>query len=507
MANNPVAERDNSVIVEMKNIDMRFGGIHALDHVSLTLRRGEVHALMGENGAGKSTLMKILIGLYTPTEGEIYFNGEQVHFKSIADAKKLGISMIFQELNQVKHMTVMENIFLGREPKDKFGNIDFKAMETETVKLLAQLGVELNPKDKMVDLTVAKGQLVEIVKAISNNADVIIMDEPTSALSHAEIDYLLKMVRKLCDEGKAIVFISHKLEEVYGVCKTVTILRDGHFIHTGAVADISENEMIKMMVDREVSELFPKQESVIGEPILEVKNLTRKGNFNNVSFTLHKGEILGFAGLMGAGRTELAEAIMGVRTYDSGEIYLNGERIENKIPADAIRRGIIMVPEDRKKSGIVGKLSVRDNLLLSSLGKCLKGGYLQRKLEDEFCEKYGKKLEIKCGTIEQKVGELSGGNQQKVIVSRILNADPDIIILDEPTRGIDVKTKSDIHRLMSQLACEGKAVIMISSELPEVLGMSDRIIVLNEGTVTGVLNRNEASPDIVMKYAVKKEEN
>ena len=507
MANNPVAERDNSVIVEMKNIDMRFGGIHALDHVSLTLRRGEVHALMGENGAGKSTLMKILIGLYTPTEGEIYFNGEQVHFKSIADAKKLGISMIFQELNQVKHMTVMENIFLGREPKDKFGNIDFKTMEAETVKLLAQLGVELNPKDKMVDLTVAKGQLVEIVKAISNNADVIIMDEPTSALSHAEIDYLLKMVRKLCDEGKAIVFISHKLEEVYGVCKTVTILRDGHFIHTGAVADISENEMIKMMVDREVSELFPKQESVIGEPILEVKNLTRKGNFNNVSFTLHKGEILGFAGLMGAGRTELAEAIMGVRTYDSGEIYLNGERIENKIPADAIKRGIIMVPEDRKKSGIVGKLSVRDNLLLSSLGKCLKGGYLQRKLEDEFCEKYGKKLEIKCGTIEQKVGELSGGNQQKVIVSRILNADPDIIILDEPTRGIDVKTKSDIHRLMSQLACEGKAVIMISSELPEVLGMSDRIIVLNEGTVTGVLNRNEASPDIVMKYAVKKEEN
>lgn len=507
MANDHVEEKGNPIIVEMKNIDMRFGGIHALDNVSLTLRKGEVHALMGENGAGKSTLMKILNGLYTPTKGEIYFNGERVHFKNIADAKKKGISMIFQELNQVKHMTVMENIFLGREPKDKFGSIDFKKMESETGALLAQLGVSVNPKDKMADLTVAKSQLVEIVKAISNNADVIVMDEPTSALSQSEIEYLLTMVGKLCAEGKAIVFISHKLEEVYGVCKTVTILRDGHFIHSGAVADISESEMIKMMVDREVSELFPKQESVIGEPILEVKNLTRKGDFNDISFTLHKGEILGFSGLMGAGRTELAEAIMGVRSVDSGEIYLHGEKIVNKIPADAIKRGIIMVPEDRKKNGIVGKLSVRNNLLLSSLTKCLKGGCLQRKLENNFCEEYESKLEIKCGNLDQKVGELSGGNQQKVIVSRVLNADPDIIILDEPTRGIDVKTKSDIHRLMSQLACGGKAIIMISSELPEVLGMSDRIIVLNEGSITGILDRSEASPDVVMRYAVKKEEN
>ena len=404
-------------------------------------------------------------------------------------------------------MTVMENIFLGREPKDRFGSVDFKKMETDTKALLEQLGIQLDPKEKMYNLTVAKFQLVEIVKAISYDADVIIMDEPTSALSQSEIDYLLKMVKKLCAEGKAIVFISHKLEEVYGVCKTVTILRDGHFIHSGAVADISEAEMIKMMVDREVSELYPKQEAQIGETILEVKNLTRKGEFQNISFSLHKGEILGLAGLMGAGRTEVAEAIMGMRKLDSGEIYLKGEKIVNRIPTDAIKRGIIMVPEDRKKNGIVLKLSVRDNLLMSSLNKCLKNGFLQKKLEDGFCEKYKNKLEIKCGTTAQKAGELSGGNQQKVIVSRILNVDPDIIILDEPTRGIDVKTKSDIHRLMSQLACEGKAVIMISSELPEVLGMSDRIVILNEGRMTGILSREEATPDVVMKYAVKKGEN
>lgn len=500
------AEKDN-VIVEMKHIDMRFGGVHALDDVSLTLRRGEVHALMGENGAGKSTLMKILIGLYVPTKGEIFYKGKQVHFKSVADTKKLGISMIFQEFNQVKHMTVMENIFLGREPKNKYGSVDFKKMESDTRRLLEQLGIQLDPKEKMYNLTVAKFQLVEIVKAISYNADVIIMDEPTSALSNAEIDYLLKMVKKLCEEGKAIVFISHKLEEVYGVCKTVTILRDGHFIHSGLVSEISESEMIKMMVDREVSELFPKLDSEIGKPILEVKNLTRKGEFENISFTLHQGEILGIAGLMGAGRTEVAEAIMGMRRLDSGEIYLKGKKIVNRIPTDAINRGILMVPEDRKKNGIVLKLSVRDNILMSSLKKCMKNGFLQKKLEDVYCEKLKNKLEIKCNTVQQKSGELSGGNQQKVIISRVLNADPDIIILDEPTRGIDVKTKSDIHRLMSQLACEGKAVIMISSELPEVIGMSDRIIVLNEGHITGIVDRKEAEPDLIMKYAVKKEEN
>lgn len=506
----PVTEMSRTekgqAIVEMKHMFMRFGDMYALNDVSITLRRGEVHALMGENGAGKSTLMKILIGLYTPTKGEIYYKGQLVHLKSVADTKRLGISMIFQEFNQVRHMTVMENVFLGREPKNRFGSVDFRKMESDTSQLLQQLGISLNPREKMYNLTVAKFQLVEIIKAISYNADVIIMDEPTSALSQAEIDYLMDIVRKLCSEGKAIVFISHKLEEVYGICDTVTILRDGHLIHSGRLDEVSEADMIRMMVDRDVSELFPKMDSEIGEPVLEVKNLTRKGDFENISFQLRKGEILGFAGLMGAGRTELAEAIMGMRRIDSGEIWLKGEKIRNRIPAEAIRRGIIMVPEDRKKNGIIGKLSVRDNLLLSSLKKCLKGGMLRKSLEDQYCDRSCKSLQIKCRSIGQKGGELSGGNQQKVIVSRILNAEPEIIILDEPTRGIDVKTKADIHKLMSQLACEGKAVIMISSELPEVLGMSDRVVVLNEGHMTGILSREEATPDAIMRLAVKKEE-
>lgn len=498
-------QKDNDIIVEMKNIEMQFGKAKALDQVSITLRRGEVHALMGENGAGKSTLMKILMGIYTPTKGEIIYKGQPVQFKSVSDTKEAGISMIFQEFNQVKHMTVMENIFLGREPKDRFGSIDYKKMEKDAKTLLDELKVHLDPKEKMYNLTVAKFQLVEIVKAISYNADVIIMDEPTSALSQAEIEYLLDMVKRLCQEGKSIVFISHKLEEVYGVCKRVTILRDGHFIHSGLVSEISEAQMIRMMVDREVSQLFPKQEAKIGPPVLEVKNLTRKGEFENVSFTLHEGEIFGFAGLMGAGRTEVVETIMGLRRPDSGEIWLRGKKIVNKIPADAISKGILMVPEDRKKNGFVGKLGIRDNLLMSSLRKCIRRGALQKKIENEICGKYQNQLEIKCSSIDQKCGELSGGNQQKVIISRVLNADPDVIILDEPTRGIDVKTKSDIHRLMSQLACEGKAILMVSSELPEVLGMSDRIMVLNEGHVTGIVDRNEADPNIIMKYAVTKE--
>lgn len=495
--------KDNDIIVEMKHIDMQFRGVHALDDVSITLRRGEVHALMGENGAGKSTLMKILVGLYTPTKGEIYYKGEPVHFKSVMDTKKLGISMIFQEFNQVKYMTVMENIYLEREPRTKGGSIDYQKMYNDSKALLESLGVDLEPRKKMYELTVAKFQLVEIVKAISYDAEVIIMDEPTSALSQSEIEHLLKTVELLCSRGKAIVFISHKLEEVYGVCKRVTILRDGHFIHTGLVEEITEAQMIKYMVDREISELYPKMESEIGETVLEVKGLTRAGEFQDVSFTLRKGEILGLAGVMGAGRTEVVETIMGMRRPDSGEIYLKGKKIVNRIPEDAIRRGIIMVPEDRKKNGLVLKLGIRDNILMSSIRKCVKGGFIRKALEKKYCDEFGDKLEIKRSSDDQLCANLSGGNQQKVVVARVLNADPDIIILDEPTRGIDIKTKSDIHRLMSQLACAGKSIIMVSSELAEVLGISDRIMVLKEGKVTGILDRSEADPNVVMRFAVK----
>jgi ABC-type sugar transport system ATPase subunit len=487
----------------MRHIEKRFAGVHALDDVSFTLRKGEVHALVGENGAGKSTLMKILTGLYQYDKGEILLNGQNVHFKSVKDAQNAGVSMIFQEFNQVKVLSVMENIYLGREPKTKTGSVNFKKMYDNSVSLLRELGVNLDPKTKIRDLTVAKHQLVEIVKAISLNAEIIIMDEPTSALSRTEIEYLLSTIRTLRDRGKSIIFISHKMEEIYSVCENVTVLRDGKFIHTGKVADVSERDLIRMMVDRDVSDLFPKQDSEIGDVILQVKGLAVDGEFEDVSFDLRRGEILGIAGLMGAGRTELMEAIVGARRPSRGEIYFKGEKIVNNIPGDAIKRGIAMVPEDRKKNGVFLKLSIKDNILMSSLKKCMRGFSLRGKLEKKYFGEYADKLEIKYSSLSQPCKNLSGGNQQKVAVSRVLNADPEIIILDEPTRGIDVKTKSEIHRLMSTLASTGKAVLMVSSELPEILGMSDRVLVLHEGMQTGILDRREATADKIMELAVK----
>ena len=491
------------VILEMKNIDKHFAGVHALDKVNLTLRSGEVHALVGENGAGKSTLMKILIGLYQPDDGEILLNGKKVNFKNVREGQNAGISMIFQEFNQVKVMSVMENIYLGREPLTRTGSVDVKKMYEDSRRLLKELGVDLDPKVKIRDLTVAKHQLVEIVKAISLNAQIIIMDEPTSALSRNEIEYLCTMIRTLRDQGKSIVFISHKMEEIFGVCERVTVLRDGKFIHTGNVNDVKEKDLIRMMVDREVNELFPKTDCTIGNTVLQVKDLCVEGLFNNITFDLRQGEILGIAGLMGAGRTELVETIVGARKPEKGEVFLYGKKIVNRNPGDAIRRGIAMVPEDRKKNGVFLKLSIKDNILMSALKKCINGLFLKKTLEQKYFEEYAGKLEIKYSNPKQVCKNLSGGNQQKVAVSRVLNSDPQIIILDEPTRGIDVKTKSEIHRLMSLLAGQGKAVLMVSSELPEILGMSDRVLVLHEGVQTGILDRKDATADKIMELAVK----
>jgi inositol transport system ATP-binding protein len=497
---------DDKVIVEMKHIDMRFQGVHALDDVSLTLRRGEVHAVVGENGAGKSTLMKVLVGLYAPNGGDIHLDGKLVRFHSVGDAQAAGICMIFQEFNQVKHMTVMENIYLGREPRKPLGSIDYPKMLRDSKNVLEAMGVDIEPMAFVRDLTVAKQQLVEIVKAVSRDAQILIMDEPTSALSDTEVQHLLRTVSSLKAEGKSIVFISHKMEEIFGVCDRVTILRDGKHIHSDMVRNISERELIRLMVDRDITAMFPKEEAQIGEVVLEVKGLRRKGEFEDISFSLRRGEILGLSGLMGAGRTEIVEALMGARRLDGGEIFLNGKKIVNRIPGDAIGKGIIMVPEDRKRNGLALKLSVRDNILMSSLGKCVKGGYIRKKLEDKYSGEYIGKLDIKAGSGNQVCANLSGGNQQKVVIARVLNADPDVIILDEPTRGIDVKTKADIHRLMSRLAVQGKAVLMISSELAEILGMSDRIIVLHEGRITGTLERSEANSTRIMQYAVGKKE-
>jgi ABC-type sugar transport system ATPase subunit len=494
---------DKDVVLEMKHIYKHFGGVHALNDVDFTLRRGEVHALVGENGAGKSTLMKILMGLYQPDRGEIVLNGKNTVFHSVKNAQDSGISMIFQEFNQVRVMKVMENIYLGREPRTKFGLVDFRKMRDASTELLSKLGVNLDPFVPVGALSVAKQQLIEIVKALSMNAEIIIMDEPTSALSQKEIEYLLSMVKTLRDQGRTIIYISHKMEEIYSICESVTVLRDGCLIHTGKVADIAERNLIHMMVNREVNELFPKQKAEIGEVLLRVKGLTVNGLFKDINFELHRGEILGIAGLVGAGRTELVESIIGIRKLNRGEIYLRGKKIVNRIPGDALKKGIAMVPENRTVNGVFLRLPIRDNILASSPKKCLGPLGLSKTLETNCFKEYEGKLGIKASGPGQLCGNLSGGNQQKVAVARVLNADPEIIILDEPTRGIDVKTKSEIHRLMSSLAAQGKAVLMVSSELPEILGMSDRVLVMHEGVQTGILSREEATAEEIMKLAVK----
>lgn len=493
---------EENYLVEMKNISKRFQGVEALKGVSFQLKRGEIHALVGENGAGKSTLMKILIGMHKPDEGEIILNGKKIVLNSMRDGLHNGISMIFQEFNSVAHMTVADNIYMGREPYNKYGCIDYKKMFQDTKAVLDKMGVDINPKDKVVSLTVAKIQLIEIAKALSYNSDIIIMDEPTSALCDTEIENLFRIVKDLACEGKAIIFISHKIDEIYKICDRITVLRDGVFIGSGLTKNIDVNQLIMMMVNRKIDDMYPKEFAEIGESVFEVKGLSRKGEFSDISFNLKKGEILGIAGLMGAGRTELAESIFGMRKLDKGEIFVNGKKIRIKQPVDAIRNGIMMVPEDRKKTGLVLKLSVKENVLLTDLKKCMKLFYLSKSLEKKYVGQYTQILEIKMRDEKQVTQALSGGNQQKVVVSRALFPEPDIIILDEPTRGIDVKTKADIHALMSKLAKEGKAVIMISSELPEILGISDRIIVLHEGKLTGELLRSEASQEKVLRYAM-----
>ncbi len=493
---------DNDQYLEMKNISKRFAGVRALSNVSFSVKKGEIHALVGENGAGKSTLMKILIGMYKPDDGEIYLNGEKKTFHTMKDALHSGISMIFQEYNSVDQLTIAENIYLGRQPMTKLRTVDYKKMYKDAKAIIQKMGIDINPRDNVASLTVAKRQLVEIAKAISHESEIIIMDEPTSALSISEIENLFRIVRELAANGKTIIFISHKLDEIYAICERVTVLRDGNLIGADITKNISVKQLIKMMVDRELTEMYPKEDAEIGEPIFEVKNLSRRGEFSDISFNVKKGEILGIAGLMGAGRTELVESIYGMRKLDQGEIFVKGKKVNIKMPKDAIKHGISMIPEDRAITGLALKLTVKENILITDLKKCMNRFYLSKKKEKENVAKYSTILEIKMKDENQPVSSLSGGNQQKVVVSRALFPDPEIIIMDEPTRGIDVKTKADIHHLMSKLAQEGKAVIMISSEIQEILGISDRVIVLHEGRLTGEILRSEATQEQILSYAM-----
>jgi len=488
-------------IICVKDLNKSFSGIKALDNIQFDLYPGEVHALMGENGAGKSTFMKILMGLQVPDSGTINFNGELIDNMNVHKMLQKGISMIHQEILMVPELTIAQNIFLGRELKGRF-LIDEQQINQRSEEILNSVGLELNVRTKAKHLSIAEMQLVEIAKAISNHAKVIIMDEPTSALSDKESEILFKIINDLKSKGVAIIYISHKLEEIFQIADRITVLRDGKYISTKNTNELNKNSLISLMVGREIESLFSSDSREPGKVILEVRGLTKKGKFENINFNVHAHEVLGIAGLMGAGRTEIARAIFGLDKIDRGEIILNGQKIEIRSPKDSIEKGIGYVSEDRKALGFIPELSVIQNISLSNLKNYSKSGFIQTKKETKASSQIAVDLKINIASLNQKVMNLSGGNQQKVVIAKVLLASPSLIILDEPTRGIDIGAKHEIYKLINQLANNGLAVIIISSELTEILGMSDRILVLSKGKQKAILSKQEASQEKIMHYAV-----
>ena len=493
------------VILTMKGIDKSFPGVHALDHVNLEIRKGEVHALMGENGAGKSTLMKVLTGIYSKDSGTITFEGKEVEFSNPREAQDAGIVIVHQELNMMNHLTVAQNIFIGREMMNGKLINDAK-MNREAAKLFEQLNIEIDPTEKMGNLTVGKQQMCEIAKAISHEAKVIIFDEPSAALTESEIEELFKIIRDLRQRGMGIVYISHRMDEIKVITDRVTVMRDGGYVGTLITKESTKDDIIKMMVGRVIYE-DPKTESNVPKDapvVLKVEHLNAGKMVRDVSFELHKGEILGFSGLMGAGRTETTRAIFGVDPKDSGEIILDGKSVKINCPMDAIKAGIVLAPEDRKKDGLCTKLSIRDNIALPNLDiLCDKLGVVNRKKEKEMSDKAVSDLMIKLPNDLVDAGSLSGGNQQKVVVGKWLARNSRVVIFDEPTRGIDVAAKVEIYNLMNQLKAQGIGVMFVSSEMPEVMGISDRIIVMCDGRITGELMREDATQDQILTYATR----
>ncbi|MDC7124356.1 MAG: sugar ABC transporter ATP-binding protein [Spirochaetales bacterium] len=496
-------------ILEMKNITKSFPGVKALDDVTLKIRPGQVHALMGENGAGKSTLMKCLFGMYKEDAGEIYLNGERVNFHSTKDALEHGVSMIHQELSNVPDRPVMENLWLGREPLHQVGPlkfVDHKKMFNDTKELMAKLEMDIPPRVSMRTLSISHQQTCEIAKAVSYNASVVVMDEPTSSLSEKEVSHLFRIIRTLKDEGVAVIYISHKMSEIFQISDEVSVMRDGCLIATKPSSEMDDNSLINLMVGRDMSHRFPTVESVPGDVCLKVEGLTSvvPDSFKDVSFELRKGEILGIGGLVGAQRTELVEAIFGLRGIASGDIYINNKKIDIKSPQDAIKNGVGLITEDRRGSGIFPLLSIIDNTCMSSLdGYRNKMGLLDHKRIYTDIVKSNKQLRTKTPTYQTRIQNLSGGNQQKVIVARWMMITPDILIMDEPTRGIDVGAKFEIYCIMADLVKSGKAVIMVSSEMPELIGMSHRIMVLCNGKKTGTLSKEDASQESIMRLAAQ----
>ncbi len=495
------------VILTMEGITKSFPGVRALDNVKFELQRGEVHALVGENGAGKSTLMKVLAGVYSKDAGHIFLKGKEVEIHGPGSAQHLGISMIHQELNLMPHLTVAQNIFIGREPRRAGFIVEDTDINDKTKEFLAALHLNLDPRAKVSELTVAKQQMVEIAKALSFNADILIMDEPTAALTESEIDELFRIIRQLRDKGVGVVHISHRLEELKQISDRVTVMRDGRYIDTVLTKNATIDQIISMMVGRTIYEATPEvPENPSQEIALEVKNLNRGRVIKDVSFNVKKGEILGFSGLVGAGRTEVARAIFGADPIDSGEIYVRGQKVQIKSPGDAVKHGIGYLSEDRKRYGLTLGMDLENNIVLAAFEKFLNAlGWVNNAKTRATAQQFVNTLSIRTPGIQQKARNLSGGNQQKVVIGKWLTADTDVLIFDEPTRGIDVGAKSEIYRLLNDLAKQGKAIIMISSELPEILRMSHRIVVMCEGHITGELSSAEATQEQIMKFATQRE--
>lgn len=493
-------------VLELKGITKIFPGVKALDNVHFQLKKGEIHALMGENGAGKSTFIKVITGVHKAEEGEMYLDGKQVRFKGPRDAQAAGIAAIYQHVTSYPHLSVTENIFMGHE-KLKNGIIQWKKMHEEADELLKELSADFKATDEMGSLSVAQQQMVEIAKALSMKARIIIMDEPTAALTKNESEKLYEITEKLRDNGASIIFISHRFEDMYRLATKVTVFRDSQYIGSYDVDGITNADLITAMVGREINDLFPKPEIEIGEEVLRVEGLSRTGYFKNISFSVKKGEILGLTGLVGAGRTETVEAVFGITKLDSGKIYLEGKEVQIQKPADAMKLGIGLLPEDRQKQGLILDWGIGRNITLPEISAIGRNGFTDEKKERQIAKELAERVDTKAVTLFDKASSLSGGNQQKVVVAKILGSDLKVIIMDEPTKGVDVGAKAAIYEIMGELAKQGYAIILISSEMPEILGMCDRIVIMCEGKVTGELSREEATQELILKSAMAKSEN
>ena len=487
---------DNNYILTLKNITKEFPGVKALDDVTINIERGTIHGLVGENGAGKSTLIKVLAGIYQPNKGEIILDGKPCRFNSPIEARRAGISVVHQEIKLAEPLSVAENMFLGNVQL-KNGLVDWKGMRRRAWEIVEDLGMDIDINAQVSSLTVAKKQIVEIMHAINNNSRILIMDEPSAGLTDRALEVMFRIVKQLRDKGITIIYISHRLDEIFGLCSNVSVLRDGCHIDTIPVASVDRQGLINMMVGREMGQEYPKEVGNVGGTILEVKNLSR-GILQDISFEVKSGEVFGISGLVGAGRTELARAILGIDKPESGEVYVRGKKVHYRTFADAIRDGLGLIPEDRKLQGLVQIMSVKRNTTLVNMKRVLRAGVISSSLEEKLSKEYADKLHVVTPSMETEVQYLSGGNQQKVVIAKWLFQNSEILFLDEPTRGIDVGAKAEIYRLINRMAKEGKTIIMISSEMPELLGMCDRIMVMHEGHKMGELNAAEATQEKIM---------